>query len=168
MFTNATRGWPVEGLTLEKLRQKFGTEQFRTRVGGYGKTDEIKGNNPNQLAPQGRKYDTYSIADFLDVAENKKAAPEGGVAYMGKATLSDSFVERMGVQLPPFFPKSAFTKPNMWLGPPNSATPLHMDGRDNFIIQLIGHKHFILFSHADRPYLYTGGTNWWVDRCLNN
>lgn len=30
--------------------------------------------------------------------------------------------------------------------------------QDNFIFQLLGRKHFILYAHTDRPYLYTGGS----------
>lgn len=76
---------------------------------------------------------------------------------MGKAPLPVQVQEKLGIAYPPFTYPGGFQNATMWLGPTGSFTPLHSDARDNFIVQLIGNKHFWLFPPHDRPLLYTTG-----------
>ncbi|MCM2255467.1 MAG: cupin-like domain-containing protein [Vicinamibacteria bacterium] len=46
----------------------------------------------------------------------------------------------------------------IFIGPPGTLSPLHVDlfGTHAWLAQVCGRKHFLLYSPADRPYLYGG------------
>jgi hypothetical protein len=43
---------------------------------------------------------------------------------------------------------------NLWIGSQGCFSPLHFDQSDNFLVQVQGQKHVMLFSKQDSPFLY--------------
>lgn len=127
-FTNANN----ENELLKKVVKYYGNYSLKAR---FNATAEEYANN--------RKYIQISLREYIEgVFYSSQPQP----IYAAKNVIDDKILEQLNILHP--FPEFAenFRSPNLWVGPKGSTTPLHKDSTDNFSIQLIGTKRWILFS----------------------
>lgn len=121
-----------EGHLLGRIKEHFGTLTLKAR---YNAT-------PEEYASK-RKYVSVSLKDYID---NVFYAASPQPVYAAKNMVDENILSLFNIAHP--FPALAdhFRSPNLWIGPNGSTTPLHKDSTDNFSIQLVGTKRWILFS----------------------
>jgi hypothetical protein len=112
--------------------ERYGHHSLNAR---FNATPEEYANN--------RKYIEISLQDYIeDVFYSSQPQP----VYAAKSIIDDNILHDLNIDNPfPEFTEN-FQSPNCWIGPKGSTTPLHKDSTDNFSIQLIGVKPWILFS----------------------
>ena len=143
MFPEFAEGG-ADAWTFDKLGERLGKFTFTVRYGDYGQSVSR------------RRFTEMKMRKYLEIVR----APRGpGLddkppPYLGNNRLSSAMVKAMGLDFPPYYPKKEFLRPSLWFGKRGSLTPLHTDGPDNFCVQLIGRKRFVLFSPTEEDNLY--------------
>ncbi len=122
--------------------------EFLKKVGEYYGSNILKARynaTPEEYA-YNRKYIQISLRDYIEAVFYSVEPPP---IYAAKNAIDDNVLEFFNISHP--FPEYAenFRKPNLWIGPKGSTTPLHKDSTDNFSIHLKGLKRWILFSVRD-------------------
>ncbi|MDC0708337.1 cupin-like domain-containing protein [Stigmatella sp. ncwal1] len=150
ILVDVVKTWDVHALSPGRLRAEFGSIRVVPRVGDY-------------VAAAFTSHHTYaqmSLAEYLDLLET---APERGVLppYLGNNAVPDELLG--SIKYPPFFVPTTCGRPNMWLGPAGTITPLHRDLVDNALAQVFGRKRLILFPPEQSRFLYTWSNSKLVD-----
>jgi hypothetical protein len=121
-----------DGLLLEKVIEYYGNLILKARFNA----------TPEEYANK-RKYIEISLKDYI---EDIFSSSEPQTFYAAKNTVDDKILELFNIAHPITEFSEIFRSPNLWIGPKGSTTPLHKDSTDNFSIQLIGTKRWIVFS----------------------
>jgi ribosomal protein L16 Arg81 hydroxylase len=77
--------------------------------------------------------------------------------YAAHIRLSREQVQSLGLHPPIGFERKRLARPNLWLGPGGSLTPLHYDSNDNLLCQCAGRKRLMLYPPSQIKWLYTRG-----------
>ncbi|WP_071898528.1 cupin-like domain-containing protein [Cystobacter ferrugineus] len=142
ILVDVVRTWDVGALSPEQLKARFGALRVVPRIGDY-------------VAAAFTSHHTYaqlSLAEYLDMIQ----APRVGDApppYLGNNAVPDGLLG--SIQYPPFFVPETCGRPNMWLGPAGTITPLHRDLVDNALAQVFGRKQLLLYPPEQSRFLYT-------------
>lgn len=142
ILVDVVKTWDVRALSPEQLKARFGSLRVVPRVGDY-------------VAAAFTSHHTYaqlSLAEYLDMIQAPLAG-EGPPPYLGNNAVPDGMLG--SIQYPPFFVPETCGRPNMWLGPAGTITPLHRDLVDNALAQVFGSKQLILFPPEQSRFLYT-------------
>ncbi|ADO72771.1 Transcription factor jumonji [Stigmatella aurantiaca DW4/3-1] len=150
ILVDVVKTWDVHALSPRRLRAEFGSVRVVPRVGDY-------------VAAAFTPHHTYaqmSLAEYLDMLD---AAPEQGILppYLGNNAVPEGLLAY--IQYPPFFVPRTCGRPNMWLGPAGTITPLHRDLVDNALAQVFGRKRLMLFPPGQSKFLYTWSNSKLVD-----
>jgi hypothetical protein len=127
-FTDSNAGEQL----LHRFSRLYGSHTLKAR---FNATPEEYANN--------RKYKEVTLTNYInDVFYTPHPEP----VYAAKNIVDSNILNALNIRHP--FPSLAehFRPPNCWIGPKGSTTPLHNDSTDNFSIQLVGIKRWILFS----------------------
>lgn len=121
-----------DNLLLKRVIEHYGTHSLKARFHA----------TPEEYANK-RKYIEISLKDYI---EDAFYSPQPKPVYAAKNMIDEHILGLFNIPHP--FPEFAenFRSPNIWIGPNGSTTPLHKDSTDNFSIQLVGTKRWILFS----------------------
>jgi tRNA wybutosine-synthesizing protein 5 len=81
--------------------------------------------------------------------------------YISQSSVKDNYPELMeDINEPVWIAKSDFRRAtNLWFGGKGCISPLHFDTSHNFLAQIYGIKHIVLYSPADRRFLYPSENN---------
>ncbi|MCY1410270.1 Cupin-like domain protein [compost metagenome] len=148
VISDALHDWPLFNLSREETLVHFAELQGITRHGDYVK----------KTFSTERDFRSTSMAEFIasldqPAAKNADGSPP---AYMGNNILPAQLLEL--IKYPPYFDRSLFIAPRIWIGPKGTLTPLHRDDTDNLFAQVWGEKSFILAAPHHRPALGTWST----------
>ena len=98
------------------------------------------------------KQYTGAIAGKASIAGDQADAWAKGTdvapPYLVKSKLTPAVAARI-VAPPPYYPADAYQRASFWMGPGGATSPLHKDGADAFVNQLLGRKRLLLFSPTD-------------------
>lgn len=115
--------------------------------------------------------------DGVHRLDPKKGVPKGGVfpmafnEYIKKITSDENEAKTLYLQqawiqdlMPSLhedidiiiktFNNATFSYPQLWVGTSHSLVPLHFDQPNNFLVQIYGEKHLLLFPPKQSKYLY--------------
>ncbi|MEK1911758.1 MAG: cupin-like domain-containing protein [Pseudomonas chlororaphis] len=148
VISDALQDWPLFQLSREESLVHFAELQGITRHGDYVK----------KTFSTERDFRSTSMAEFIASLDNPapKNADGEPPAYMGNNILPAQLLEQ--IQYPPYFDRSLFIPPRIWIGPKGTLTPLHRDDTDNLFAQVWGQKSFILAAPHHREALGTWST----------
>lgn len=118
--------------SLEHLVNECGELCCMVRCGDYA--------NPRTFSD--REFHEMKLREFLDQCESMKICDVG---YAGRIQLPDEMNVRLIGATSDILVQDECLLPNAWIGPATSITPLHKDGSDNFIFQVVGVKAWVLF-----------------------
>lgn len=120
------------GDLLQKVMESYGSISLKARFNA----------TPEEYASK-RKYIDISLRRYI---EDVFYSPDPQPVYAAKNMIDENILKLFNIPHP--FPSFAenFRSPNLWIGPKGSTTPLHKDSTDNFSLQLVGTKRWILFS----------------------
>lgn len=138
LITGTVSRWPLLGLTLQDVRERFGHVPVRARVGDYINT---------AFAPD-RPMQDMSMREYL--ALDVPGLPP----YVGNLELRE--LNSM-CHWPAYFEKMG--PPRFWLGPAGTMTPLHCDYDDNIFAQIWGTKRIFLSPPHHGEFLYDWEAN---------
>ncbi|KAJ3121732.1 hypothetical protein HK098_003433 [Nowakowskiella sp. JEL0407] len=87
--------------------------------------------------------------------------------YLAQYNLFQQFPELAeSTPLPFYFPPSVI---HVWIGPENTISPIHFDDKNNFFVQVVGYKYFIIVEPKDNVHDLVkggqgiGGNTGWLD-----
>ncbi|WP_339483429.1 MULTISPECIES: cupin-like domain-containing protein [unclassified Pseudomonas] len=148
VISNALQDWPLFKLSREESLVHFAELQGITRHGDYVK----------KTFSTERDFRSTSMADFIASLDSPatKGADGEPPAYMGNNILPAQLMEQ--IKYPPYFDRSLFIPPRIWIGPKGTLTPLHRDDTDNLFAQVWGQKTFTLAAPHHRAALGTWST----------
>jgi len=148
VIRDALRDWKLFNLDRQASLEHFAELQGITRHGDYVK----------KTFSTERDFRSTSMADFINSLDNPRPPTEQSAppAYMGNNIVPAQLLEL--IQHPPYFDRSLYIAPRIWIGPKGTLTPLHRDDSDNLFAQVWGHKSFILAAPHHRPALGTWST----------
>jgi len=148
VISDALQDWPLFRLSREESLVHFAELQGITRHGDYVK----------KTFSTERDFRSTSMAAFIASLDNPAAKGADGEppAYMGNNILPAQLLEQ--INYPPYFDRSLFIPPRIWIGPKGTLTPLHRDDTDNLFAQVWGQKSFILAAPHHREALGTWST----------
>lgn len=146
-----------------------GSEIFRSGPTTFD--DLVAGAGDMEVVVRGGDYSTHSgreqrrirLVEYLDsyirgsVAEGAGASGKRLPPYAAHNHLSKKRMDSLGLVYPLGCNPRTTNRPNMWLGPANSLTPLHYDSNDNLICQYVGRKQLTLYPPSQIKWLYTYG-----------
>ncbi|GAB3462192.1 hypothetical protein GCM10027321_23640 [Massilia terrae] len=141
LIPGLARRWPISGLTVHSLRERFSELPVRARVGDYVNT---------AFAPDRAMRDMPMLA-YLELVE---ADTEGLPPYVGNLELRA--LNRF-CHWPAYLARPG--PPRFWLGPAGTVTPLHADYDDNIFVQLWGAKRIFLAPPHHDEFLYPREAN---------
>lgn len=157
IIRDATQDWPISNISKQKSLEYFSALRGVTRNGNYADlTFSTK-----------REFHTVSMVDFiksLDDLENP-LIPGDLPPYMGNNILPEKLLNL--IKYPPYFERTQYVAPRIWIGPKNTLTPLHRDDVDNLFVQVWGSKSFMLAAPHNRGALGAWSTspNGGLDGC---
>lgn len=148
VISDALQDWPLFNMSREESLVHFAELQGITRHGDYVK----------KTFSTERDFRSTSMADFIASLEQPAAKNADGSppAYMGNNIVPAQLLEQ--IQFPPYFDRSQFISPRIWIGPKGTLTPLHRDDTDNLFAQVWGQKRFTLAAPHHREALGTWST----------
>ncbi|NIE76380.1 cupin [Pantoea sp. Ap-967] len=148
VISDALHEWKLFNLDRQASLEHFAELQGITRHGDYVK----------KTFSTDRDFRSTSMADFINSLDNPQPSTNPGSppAYMGNNIVPAQLLEL--IQHPPYFERSLYIAPRIWIGPKGTLTPLHRDDTDNLFAQVWGHKSFILAAPHHRPALGTWST----------
>lgn len=145
ILSNALFDWPLFQMGREASLMHFAELQGITRHGDYvGKTFSTD-----------RDFRSTPMQEFI-ASLDKPPPKEGLPAYMGNNIVPEQLIQL--IRFPPYFDRSLYINPRIWIGPKGTLTPLHRDDTDNLFAQVWGQKSFILAAPHHRPALGTWST----------
>lgn len=97
-----------------------------------------------------RKIKQIQLEYYLNECFIKK---QEQLHYLGNYELNREQLEHLQIEEPFGFKKYDFSNGLLWIGESGCVTPLHCDGGDNIVYQLVGSKKWILFPPSDLRYL---------------
>ncbi|MFJ4114518.1 cupin-like domain-containing protein [Pseudomonas sp. NPDC089758] len=149
VISDALREWKLFNLDRQASLEHFAELQGITRHGDYVK----------KTFSTERDFRSTSMADFINALDNPQPRDSNGEppAYMGNNIVPAQLLEL--IQYPPYFERSLYIAPRIWIGPKGTLTPLHRDDADNLFAQVWGDKSFILAAPHHRPALGTWSTS---------
>nr|WP_217433522.1 MULTISPECIES: cupin-like domain-containing protein [Pseudomonas] len=149
VISDALREWKLFNLERQASLEHFAELQGITRHGDYVK----------KTFSTERDFRSTSMADFINSLDNPQPRTGNGEppAYMGNNIVPAQLLEL--IQYPPYFERSLYIAPRIWIGPKGTLTPLHRDDADNLFAQVWGDKSFILAAPHHRPALGTWSTS---------
>ncbi|MFJ4348053.1 cupin-like domain-containing protein [Pseudomonas sp. NPDC089401] len=149
VISDALRDWKLFNMERQASLEHFAELQGITRHGDYVK----------KTFSTERDFRSTSMADFINSLDNPPPRNKGDEppAYMGNNIVPAQLLEL--IQYPPYFERSLYIAPRIWIGPKGTLTPLHRDDADNLFAQVWGHKSFILAAPHYRPALGTWSTS---------
>ncbi|WP_119687501.1 cupin-like domain-containing protein [Pseudomonas sp. Marseille-Q5299] len=149
VISDALREWKLFNLDRQASLEHFAELQGITRHGDYVK----------KTFSTERDFRSTSMADFINSLDNPQPRTGNGEppAYMGNNIVPAQLLEL--IQYPPYFERSLYIAPRIWIGPKGTLTPLHRDDADNLFAQVWGDKSFILAAPHHRPALGTWSTS---------
>ncbi|ACY13859.1 Transcription factor jumonji [Haliangium ochraceum DSM 14365] len=153
------RDWPLTSLDPQTLGERFGGYQvavFSDLVEDAGTSNEGK----QAVQTSGRVFTNMPLREFIQMSFSgpRRLGDLSRVTpYITAHSLPDELLE--WIEYPPFFPREAFVRPKMWMGPSHTETPLHRDLIDNFLAQVWGFKQMRLISPAHTAKLYAIAEN---------
>jgi len=149
VIRDALSDWKLFNLDRQTSLEHFAELQGITRHGDYVK----------KTFSTERDFRSTSMAEFIESLDNPTPRDKGGEppAYMGNNIVPAQLLEL--IQYPPYFERSLYIAPRIWIGPKGTLTPLHRDDADNLFAQVWGHKSFILAAPHHRPALGTWSTS---------
>ena len=101
------------------------------------------------------KSNQIGIWKFSEAIEKNHA-----IAYMAQYSLFEAMpklLDDLQESLP--FLGRAHPQINAWIGTGGTRTPLHYDGYDNILVQVIGYKYVRIYDSSEAPNLYVIGGN---------
>jgi hypothetical protein len=130
----------VRGFTDPNANEQL-LNRFASLYGNY--TVKARFNATPEEYAHNRKYKEVTLRNYInDVFYASHHEP----VYAAKNIVDINILNALNIRHPyPMFAEH-FRTPNCWIGPKGSTTPLHNDSTDNFSIQLLGIKRWILFS----------------------
>ncbi|WP_210639702.1 cupin-like domain-containing protein [Pseudomonas sp. Tri1] len=148
VISDALQDWPLFKLSREESLVHFAELQGITRHGDYVK----------KTFSTERDFRSTSMADFIASLDSPAVKGSDGEppAYMGNNILPAQLIEQ--INYPPYFDRSLFIPPRIWIGPKGTLTPLHRDDTDNLFAQVWGEKTFTLAAPHHREALGTWST----------
>jgi putative sterol carrier protein len=149
IVSDALQDWPLFNMSREESLRHFAELQGITRHGDYVK----------KTFSTDRDFRSTSMADFIASLEQpaSKGADGQPPAYMGNNILPAQLMAQ--INYPPYFERSLYIAPRIWIGPKGTLTPLHRDDTDNLFAQVWGQKSFILAAPHHRAALGTWSTS---------
>ena len=149
VISDALQDWPLFNMSREQSLSHFAELQGITRHGDYVK----------KTFSTDRDFRSTSMADFIASLEKPASKGTDGQppAYMGNNILPAQLLAQ--IDYPPYFERSLYVAPRIWIGPKGTLTPLHRDDTDNLFAQVWGQKSFILAAPHHRPALGTWSTS---------
>jgi putative sterol carrier protein len=149
IVSDALQDWPLFNMSREESLRHFAELQGITRHGDYVK----------KTFSTDRDFRSTSMADFIASLEKpaSKGADGQPPAYMGNNILPAQLMAQ--IDYPPYFERSLYIAPRIWIGPKGTVTPLHRDDTDNLFAQVWGQKSFILAAPHHRAALGTWSTS---------
>jgi len=129
IFTNVLKNKP----TFESFCKKLKNKKIQVRTGNYGDTE-------------GRKTRSFYKKKLIDYCNDKNAD------YGGNNKITSTELEKLNLGLNNQYYKH-FRKGKMWIGRPNSKTPLHKDKPENLALQLVGNKKWTIYNSSDNKHL---------------
>lgn len=157
IISDAIQDWPISNISKQKSLEYFSELRGITRNGNYADlTFSTK-----------RKFNTVSMVNFIKSLDNLEDPLQPGdlPPYMGNNILPRKLLHL--INYPPYFERTQYVAPRVWIGPKNTLTPLHRDDVDNLFVQVWGSKSFILAAPHNRGALGTWSTspNGGLDGC---
>lgn len=149
IMSDALGDWPLFTMGRDESLRHFAELQGITRHGDYVK----------KTFSTDRDFRSTSMADFIASLDAPQSKPADGQppAYMGNNILPERLLAL--IDFPPYFERSQYIPPRIWIGPKGTLTPLHRDDTDNLFAQVWGRKSFILAAPHHRPALGTWSTS---------
>lgn len=104
----------------------------------------------------------YLLDTYLDILEEKTAAPANGVYYIQKQNNNfEEFQDALQSDLGPeirTWGTQVFGNPpeatNLWMGDQRAVSSVHKDFYENLYCVLRGEKHFTLLPPSNIPFMY--------------
>jgi putative sterol carrier protein len=148
IISDALQDWPLFNMSREESLSHFAELQGITRHGDYVK----------KTFSTDRDFRSTSMAEFI-ASLDKPAEKASGQppAYMGNNILPAQLMAQ--IDYPPYFERSLYIAPRIWIGPKGTLTPLHRDDTDNLFAQVWGQKAFTLAAPHHRHALGTWSTS---------
>ncbi len=148
IVSDALQDWPLFNMSRDESLSHFAELQGITRHGDYVK----------KTFSTDRDFRSTSMADFI-ASLDKPADKVSGQppAYMGNNILPAQLLAQ--IDYPPYFARSLYIAPRIWIGPKGTLTPLHRDDTDNLFAQVWGQKAFTLAAPHHRHALGTWSTS---------
>ena len=145
IITDALFDWPLFQMGRDASLVHFAELQGITRHGDYvAKTFSTE-----------RDFRSTSMQEFIASLDNP--VEKGNLpAYMGNNIVPEQLLTL--IAYPPYFDRSRYINPRIWIGPKGTLTPLHRDDTDNMFAQVWGQKSFILAAPHHRIALGTWST----------
>ena len=146
VLRGAASGWPA--LT------KWTPDYLKSKLNGVVAKMSVAGDGSHDLDPAtGRVWQTepMDVGEYLDGVFNDD--PRFSKFYMQQKRRPLELLDG-DVALPPYFDASALMATNLWVGPRGSFSSLHYDSSQNFLAQVRGKKHVLLFAPEDTNNLY--------------
>jgi hypothetical protein len=128
ILTNAMTQWfaAPDVWRLLWFREHYGDLQVEVRMGARGGSRRT------------------SLGDYIDALE--RGLPIDACGYLAQVPLETFALLKNSVVFPRYSSAKAASWTFVWMGPIGSKTILHSDLDDNLIAQVVGRKHFLLYS----------------------
>lgn len=130
----------IRGYVDREALAAIGWDVLRAR---FGSTPVVVRRYPERIGPPPLES-VETLAEFIDECVDRTPSQLAGhlLPYAGRVDLGGAFV----VRRPPYLPESDYSEPFFWIGPAGTISQLHCDTGDNFFVQVLGRKKFVLVS----------------------
>ena len=129
-------------------------EASEVLVNAVGPQSEVKIRLGNYMDPEeyafARQTQLVTMKEFMEAHFNNRAED---LSYLGNQPLSEIQLARLNIKRPSFYSTKNVSNGALWIGKKGCITPLHCDGTDIFVHQLLGKKKWILFPPSNFPNL---------------
>lgn len=152
-YVEPSRPTILQGLTTDwNIRRTWTIEGLANR---FGERNIVVARAPGGALAQDERTGipscTMRFGEFIEMLRAERH-PELYVT----ASLERFFPElRDELDVPAYCRDAQWRRSRMFLGAPNTISPLHRDLAHNLFVQLTGRKRFLLYHRADTPWLYS-------------
>lgn len=154
ILTRMIEDWPARALwSADYFKRRFGRVELAVEVVEGGSLSD----NAHFLAVKSRR--TMRLDEYID-----RAARRGdGVLYAAEQPLRKLFPEAARDLRPvPYLSRTLCALSGntelLWIGSRGNASGLHFDELNNFNVQVVGRKRWVIFPRAQQPLLYVPST----------
>ena len=154
IITDFLEGTLLENFTFEKLIEKTGS-LILSPMGKPEATTRTQVQSEERLKHRSMTVETY----IKEVIQSSNPDSQQKYFLYRNIQLPIEAIDELSFPPNPYVNQEELNPPRIWIGKDGTSSGLHRDSIDNFSIQVIGAKEWVVFPPVDSPYLYLDDSN---------